>query len=129
MLEYILTPGGKGILRCRESMVVKRRLCISIPYGAVAYVNGKECKCNGAEAWISVSALQHINTVRITCKRQTWCCEGFSYVDGVLQALGFDVHACFVEMLEHMQTLSQEVKTLTTYVEEQKHLQEAPLFF
>ncbi len=129
MLQYILTPGGKGILRCRDAMLVKRRLCISIPKGAVAYVNGKACKCDGAEAWIPVSSLQHINTVRITCGKQSWCCEGFSYVDGCVKALGFDIHACMVSMLEKMQTLSQEVEILTTYMDEQKQAQEAPLFF
>ena len=129
MVEYILTPGGKGILRRREAMIVKRRLCIAIPSGAVAYVNGKECKCDGTEAWIPASSLQHINTIRITHGRQTWCCEGFSYVDGVIQALGFDVHEVIATVLEEMQRVACKVDDISTYVEAQKRTQEAPLFF
>ena len=129
MLEYILTPGGKGIMRNRDGMVVKRRLCISIPQGATLYVNGKECKSDGAEAWISASALQHINTVRITKGKETWCCEGFSYVDGMVKAQGFDIHECMVRLLENYQKMSKRVEQLDEYVEGQKQAQQVPLFF
>ena len=129
MIQYIFTPGGKGIMRNRDEQVVKRRLYISIPSGAVAYVNGKECTCDGEKASISASVLQHNNTVRITLGKRTWCCEGFSYADGVVRPLGFDIHQCLVGLLEKVEKLALVQETQNIFIEEQKQAQEAPLFF
>lgn len=129
MLKYVLTPDGHGILVNRKSQVVKRRLCISIPYGATAYVSGKACRCDGGEAWISVSALQHINTVRITLDGATWCCEGFAYTDGIITPLGFDTYQSIVSLTQEMVALSTKVEEITAYIREQKQAQDTPLFF